>query len=110
LADIPLPVDRTYDGQDIWPFITGQSGTPVEMIYYSRGEYIEAVREGPWKLRIANTDGHKNRKPVELELYNLDVDPYELYNVADRHPDIAEKLHDKMKNFASDVDGRLFEL
>ena len=37
------------------------------------------ARSGPWKYIYTLVDGHV----VEEELYNLDVDPHELYNLAD---------------------------
>lgn len=59
-----------------------------------------AVREGDWKL-IGNTrDTTDGQQPVKLIRYlvNLQSDPGETTNLADKHPDIAErlqKLHDR---------------
>src|SRR5699024_4290985 len=44
-----------------------------------------AIRKGKWKL-LVNTDG------TDPELYNLQADPGETINVAERKPDIASNL------------------
>lgn len=59
-----------------------------------------AVREGDWKLIGNSRDTSSNDgKPVKLvhQLFNLRTDPGERINLADRHPDILNrlrKLHD----------------
>ena len=90
LAGGDLPLDRKLDGFDIWPMLSGQRNakSPYEVFYYFRGLNLEAVRSGPWKLRLQTT-----------ELYNLDSDIGEQNNVFQDHPDIAERLRqlaDKM--------------
>ncbi len=108
LADIPLPKDRIYDGSNIMPLLEGKTTETQQEIYFSRGDFVEAVRDGEWKLRISNQDPNKKKKKVEIELYNLEVDPYEFYNVAERHSDIVDQLKNKMRDFANDVDGNVY--
>ncbi|MCA9032241.1 MAG: sulfatase-like hydrolase/transferase, partial [Planctomycetaceae bacterium] len=83
LADGKLPQDRTLDGRDIWPLLSGEENakTPHDVFYYFRGLNLEAVRRGDWKLRLK--DG---------ELYNLDQDIAEANNVAKNNADIVSEL------------------
>ncbi|MFB6249518.1 MAG: arylsulfatase [Salinibacter sp.] len=58
---------------------------PHDYLYWEfRG--AQAVRQGRWKAVRDSIGGG----PVEL--YDLEADPAESTNVADRHPDIAERL------------------
>jgi len=92
IAGGEAPKDRTIDGADIWPLISGAEGakTPHDTFYYYRGFKLEAVRSGPWKLHLAKT-----------ELYNLDSDIGEAANVAAANEDVVAKikvLAEKMKD------------
>ena len=35
--------------------------------------------------------------------FDMDIDPQEGYNLADRHPDIVEKLREMIKSFDAEV-------
>jgi len=69
--------------------------------YYFEGKYLEAIRSGDWKLRIAlyQGPGLPNNASLAPELYNLAVDPTERVNQADRHPDIVAELKAKLIDF-----------
>ena len=84
LADVELPADRVIDGKDIWPLMAGKPGakSPHEAFFYYRGNNLEAVRSGRWKLR-------RTKKP---ELYDLDADISEKNNLLDKHPEIVTRL------------------
>jgi arylsulfatase A-like enzyme len=87
-----LPSDRIIDGENIWPIISGMEGatTPHEYYYYYRGNTLEAVRGGEWKLR---------RQKDLIELYNLESDISEQHNLAEEQPDIVERLTQKADAF-----------
>ncbi len=89
-----IPVEHKIDGNDILPMLMGISSTPTKIFYYFRGKNLEAVREGKWKFRLSNhaRKDIKPGQPPEPELYNLDVDPSERYNVASEHPEIVSHL------------------
>ena len=81
-AGAPIPKDRDYDGYNLLPLLQGKTQTsPRTSYHYFLGPNLEGVREGPWKLRLN-------------ELYNLDLDPAEQYDVARRYPDIAQRLRE----------------
>ena len=49
-----MPADRTIDGRDIWPLLSGQTHeSPHEALFYFNGNRLEAVRAagGNWPSR-----------------------------------------------------------
>jgi arylsulfatase A len=100
LAGGEAPPDRIIDGRDIWPLLAGRSKeSPHEELFYFRGNRLEAVRSGPWKLAIVpqgDATG-KGPKPAAGEpftpiLFNLDADIGETTDVAAQHPDVVMRL------------------
>jgi len=99
-----LPPNRKIDGRDIWPVLAGTAGaTGHDVFYYFRGFKLEAVRSGPWKLRLAGAEpapkaakaakGAKTQPPAAADqLYNLDTDIGESQDVAAAHPDVVQRL------------------
>ena len=61
-------------------------------LYYFEG-HLQAVRSGPWKLRVAKDGPQQSSIPLaEPELYNLDTDPAESTSVAAKHPEVVRHL------------------
>ena len=57
-----------------------------------------AMREGSWKLM-------SDMSFENFELYNLDIDPAEHWNLYRQHPDIVKSMAAKMKDIFNDVNG-----
>ena len=63
---------------------------------------LHCARKGKWKLRFAQltgeiyindyTAGHESFWLLHPELYNLDPDPGESYDVASLHPDVVQQI------------------
>lgn len=86
IANVELPRNRTIDGRDISSLWYGDDTSPHDAFFYYRGNSLEAVRSGAWKLHVA-------RQGIEVqELYNLDSDAAEAHNVAPGHADIVAAL------------------
>ncbi|MBX3436531.1 MAG: sulfatase-like hydrolase/transferase [Planctomycetaceae bacterium] len=83
LAGGSIPGDRTIDGGNIWPLLTGAAAaqSPHETFYFFGGLKLRAVRNGPWKLHLENG-----------ELYNLDEDIAEAHDVSAAHPEVVARL------------------
>lgn len=99
LAGARVPSDRAIDGQDIRPFMIGQSGTvtPDRAFFYYSGENIEAVRSGKWKLHI-------RKRNVEIrELYDLEADIGEMNDLIDRHPEVVKALEAEIQACREDI-------
>jgi len=98
LAGTEPPKDRTIDGRDIWPILSGQPGakSPHEAFYYYQMDQLQAVRSGRWKLFVPMESKKRNwGKPegkAELLLFDLETDIHEDRNVADQHPDVVQRL------------------
>ncbi len=92
LAGAEIPADRVIDGRDIWPLMEGRpgAGSPHEAYFYYRGNNLDAVRSGKWKLR---------RVKKKTELYDLEADISETNNLADKHPEIVKRLAGLMEEF-----------
>ena len=115
LAGVTPPTDRIIDGKDIFPLMSGQPGakSPHEAYYYYRGAKLECIRQGRWKLRLG---GKKNvRKKVKGadgktkqvqetvqeagQLFDLAADISETTNVADKNPDVVQRLAGLARKF-----------
>jgi arylsulfatase A len=92
LAGAQLP-SAPLDGMDIWPLLTGsQQSLDREVFLYFDSWYLQCARLGPWKLHFSRYNdyayspdpigGRMNLPLVTPELYNLETDPDESYNVA----------------------------
>jgi arylsulfatase A-like enzyme len=95
LAGAPLPADRTYDGYDISPVLTGQGKSAREVMYYYRGVELFAVRKGAFKAHFKTQAGYGQPMPETHDpplLFNLLIDPSERYNVAPQHPDVIAAI------------------
>ena len=98
LAGGEVPGDRVIDGKDIWPLLSGRSKqSPHEALFYFKGNRLEAVRSGPWKLAIVEQieDGIDKKKACDQalrcrKLFNLDADIGETTDVAAAAPGRGE--------------------
>jgi arylsulfatase A len=110
LAGVPVPSDRVLDGHDLTPVLRGAPGAasgPRETMYFYRGSRLYAVRHGAFKAHLVTRPEYGGEVPVEHEpwlLYNLDEDPSEKYDVADRHPDVLAQLRRVVDAHAASVE------
>lgn len=96
----PAP-DRPIDGIDIWPAFRGEAMPEREALYFFQAWTLNALRSGRWKL-------HVDRFPLpdrrELpQLFDLELDPGESYNQADREPAVLARLTALAERFAAEI-------
>lgn len=106
LAGAVLP-KHTIDGRDIQALLTTESAkSPHEALYFYWGRELQAVRSGQWKLHfphdyrtLAGKPGGTGGTPAKyqqaktgLALYDLRNDGEEKVNVAEKHPEVVERL------------------
>jgi arylsulfatase A-like enzyme len=97
LAGIELPNDRVLDSHDLTPVLRGTGPSDREVLFYYRAYQLMAVRKGPWKMHLMTQDayGPGAREPQPHDpplLFNLEHDPGERYNVADKNGEVVTVL------------------
>ncbi len=93
-----VPTDRIVDGvnqRDLW-LGKSEEGARDGFLYYD-GNELQAVRRGPWKLRLPGLKNLRNwpeldRGTQEAELYNLVNDIGESKNLAAEKPEIVKRM------------------
>ena len=104
-----LPVGQPVDGISLLPILTGESRDLGDRaIFWHFPAYLQSyqrineqrdplfrsrpcsiIRAGKWKLHEYFEDG-------AIELYDLDADIGEQSNLAEKHPEKAREMHDKL--------------
>lgn len=95
LAEADLPVDRVIDGVNLMPVLTGESEGVLDTVFYYRSEELYAVRKGPWKAHFITQSSYVGDAPIAHDppqLYNLEVDPSERFNIAAEHPEVISEI------------------
>ena len=111
LAGGQVQPDIKIDGKDLAPLLLGKTEeSPRDVWHYFRGNNLEAVRSGPWKLAIRPQSlgmGIKE-KPQDLltkgvRLYNLEEEIGERTNVAAQHPEVVLRLQSLADAMTADI-------
>jgi arylsulfatase A len=107
LAGATPPSDRPLDGYDLSATLKSGTPSPRQTIFYyaTNGGYpapLVAVRQGPYKLHLqAPQEGRGGRGAAaegtapaapRVELYNLDEDPSEKFDLAESRADKVSEL------------------
>jgi uncharacterized sulfatase len=76
---VPLPADRKMDGVDLVPYARGEiGGAPHDALFWRTGHYQVSLADG-WKLQVTE-------RPGTTWLFDLNTDPTEQTNLAEREP------------------------
>lgn len=97
LAGVPVPDDRTIDGVDLSPVLMGSAESVRDVVFYYREEELFAIRKGPWKVHFITQSSYVGDEPVSHdspELYNLEIDPSERFNIAADRPDVLSEIQE----------------
>lgn len=109
---------KPVDGLDIWPLLTGAvNQIDRDPLLYFDDVHLQCARWGRWKLHVSRynrrgyspppKEGLKNLLLPKPELYDLDLDSDESYDVADLHPEIVQdmmgKIETEMKSFPDNI-------
>lgn len=111
LAGGQIQGDIKIDGKDLAPLLLGQTDeSPRSVWHYFRGNNLEAVRSGPWKLAIRPQSlgmGIKEKPEdlltSEVRLYNLEDEIGERTNVAAQHPEVVSRLQMIADEMSADI-------
>jgi arylsulfatase A-like enzyme len=107
LAGASLPTDRVFDGVDLSAVLLGQGGNPRTEMYYYHDSKLFAARKGDYKLYYYSNNplGYpaKVEKLEKYQLFNLQHDPSEKYNVADQQPGVIKEIEDMVKKHMANL-------
>ncbi|MFN0107842.1 MAG: sulfatase [Blastocatellia bacterium] len=95
LAGVAVPTDRVLDGHDLSPVLHGKGSSPRKLMPYWRGSKLYALRHGSFKAHFITQSGYAGDGPVTHEtpeLFNLDIDPSEKWNIAAKHPEVIAEM------------------
>ena len=117
LTGSPLP-EKPVDGMDIWPLMTGkQKQMDRDALLYFDDIHLQCARWGKWKLHIARYNsaayspppaiGRVNLPVSPVELYDLENDLEESYDMAPEQPKVVAEIQSRierlMKTFPPDI-------
>ncbi|MGQ9917636.1 MAG: sulfatase family protein [Bryobacteraceae bacterium] len=97
LAGARLPEGRVYDGFDLTAMLERGEPSPRREFFYCLDKRLEGVRRGPWKLRHAPGGAP--------ELFHLERDVSERYDVSGHEPELAASLAARLKEFGREIGG-----
>jgi arylsulfatase A len=106
LAGYELPDGEAIDSEDMLDAILGKSQHGRELLLEEAGTF--ALRRGSWKYILPKEGApdvisFDDRKKIEMgvvsfsQLYNLDEDPGEQNNLAEKYPEKVDEMHRIMK-------------
>ena len=104
--------ENPIDGIDIWPLISGQAQSiERDVLLYFDDWNLQCARWGKWKLHFARynsfvygpapTGGRVNLALRNHELYDLENDPQESYDVAVGNPEIVKDIQSRVERLLS---------
>jgi arylsulfatase A len=99
LAGAQAPSDRVLDGYDLSETLRGRAPSPRHTLFYyanSGNGILSAVRRDSFKaffvVPSADAAGTSAAAASLPQLYNLDQDPSEKFDVAEKHPELMIEL------------------
>jgi len=118
LAGAEMP-RKPLDGIDLWPLLSGKSKElerPQVLLYFDE-HFLLCARWKQWKLHVARfnhvlysaapAEGRKVYPLVKPELYDLNLDVDESYDVAAEHPEVVREIEGRiealMPGFPEDI-------
>ncbi len=88
------------EGKSLLPHFSGKK-TNREPIFWEHESNI-GMRDGQWKL-VAKTEENTEFNPANLELYNMEADPVELNNLAEKEPERLNQMFKEWQEWADKV-------
>ena len=83
------------DGRDLSPLLLHDKSLSETPFYYYRGDRLAACRLGAWKAHFLTQTGYGQPNPEQHDpplLFHLGRDPGEKRNIADKHPDVLDRI------------------
>jgi arylsulfatase A-like enzyme len=99
LAGFKPAADLKWDGQDVWPMVSGAKAPQKRTVYWAGVSFRSAaVRDGDLKLIVTKT-----AKPDadRVELFDLAADPNESKDLSSARPEDVARLRKLLTNLAA---------
>ncbi|WP_236973527.1 sulfatase [Membranihabitans maritimus] len=109
VVGIQRPPTLALDGKSLVPLFKDERTFSREAIYWHFPCYLEA-KKGTYRSRPVGAIRSGNYKLIEffednkLELYNLEKDIGESYNLVDKMPEKVKELYQKLKDWRKSID------
>ena len=120
LAGTEAPKDRIIDGEDIQHLMSGEfdKATPDKAHFYYMHGYLQAVRQGKWKLILPRPQQAYGKRTPDIYrhigpedrvgfdepfLVDLETDLAESKSVADDNPEVVKRLLDLAEAMREDI-------
>lgn len=107
LTNTKIPDNITIDGFNLLPVLKGNEKSKRDHFFYYRKQDIYAVRQGNYKAHyITETSYVKNTKRTILEkphVFNVNKDPSEKYNIANKQPEVLERIDLLVENHKKSI-------
>ena len=111
LSGAKIPTDRKIDGHDLSQVLIQKSESPRKEFFYWAFAELHAYRNEQFKIHIKQREViHYGRPTLELktpELYDINADISEKYDVAQTFPDVVFEMMDKMQSHLENVEDSL---
>lgn len=101
-ADIPLIPSQHVDGVSLKPLFNGKAIAQRKLFWHyphygnQGGEPSSMMRDGDWKVIHYYEDGRD-------ELYNLKEDPGEQNDIAEKNPELTEKMRGELDSYLNET-------
>ncbi|MDO1451189.1 sulfatase [Rhodocytophaga aerolata] len=108
IAGAKLSNDRIYDGYDLSSVLNGENTSPRNEMFYYHGTRIFAARKGDFKLYYYRNNPlgypEKVEKLETYQLFNLQHDPSERFNIIDKHPQVVKEIDEIVRKHSATVE------
>jgi arylsulfatase A len=102
--DTTLPENAGEDSISFLPLLKGFNQPVRELAVSCSLHGVPALRQGPWKLIFGNASHFLDApsQPQPIQLYNLEQDPAETTNLAEKNPQRVAKMKSLMEKIIAD--------
>jgi len=106
LTGATAPTDRTLDSYDLSPALRGTGPSPRSEFFYWTRAKLHAVRVGPFKLHVHQRHPLNYGQSRDLEtpeLYHVEHDVSEQFDIAAQHPEIVAQLLQRLETHQTSI-------
>jgi arylsulfatase A-like enzyme len=113
ITGFPMPDNVGEDSFSLLPLMQGKEwAVPRAPVIHHSSNGTFSLRDGKWKMVFGSGSGGREKpvgKPFEQPyfLFDLESDPSETLNVIDKHPEIAQRLTEKLQTIMHSGRSRL---